>query len=154
MGEVAVFDPVAQLAGGAGANVAAEVGFGADQPAEADKFLGAHVVGFDDFAPVDVDAARALGARADAVLPVVIIGEAAAGPADDGGFDAAQGFDDVAAEAAGIGDGRILADPDAVVDAAAEVLGKMPVDVGVDGGDGVRRVEGDAGGGQGYLLFE
>ena len=106
IGEIAIFDPVAQFAGSAGADVAAEIRFGANQAAEADKFLGADVVGFDHFAPVDVDPAGSLVARADAILPVIVIGEAAARPADDRWFHPAQGLDDVGAEAVDVGDGR------------------------------------------------
>ena len=73
-----------------------------------------------------------LGARADAVAPVVVVGEAAAGPAEVRDVDRAEGVEDVGAHAAGVGDRRIFADPDAVVDAAAEVLGEVAVEVAAD----------------------
>ena len=60
-----------------------------------------------------------------------------------GWFQPAQGFDDIRAEAVYVGDGRILADPDAVIDAATEVLGEMTVDIGIDGGECISRVQGD-----------
>ena len=41
--------------------------------------------------------------------------------------------DDVVADAPRVGDGAVLADPEAAVDAAAQVLGEVPVDVAVDG---------------------
>jgi hypothetical protein len=40
-------------------------------------------------------------------------------------------------EAIHVWDKRILTDPDAIVDAATEVLGKMTVDIGVDGSNGI-----------------
>ncbi len=63
-----------------------------------------------------------------------------------GGFHPAQGFDDIRAEAINIGDGRVLTDPDAVINAAAKVFGEVTVDVGVDRGDRISRVECDLGG--------
>ena len=65
-------------------------------------------------------------------LPVVLVGEAAARPAEDGDVELLQRRDDVVADAARVGDRRVLADPDALVDAAAEVLGEVAVDVPVD----------------------
>jgi hypothetical protein len=70
--------------------------------------------------------------RANAVPPMVLIGEAAARPAKQGDFNRAQSLDDVIAHTACVGDIRILPDPDAAVDAAPQMLGKMPVYIAVD----------------------
>ena len=43
----------------------------------------------------------------------------------------------VVADAARVGNGRILAHPNALVNAAAQMLGKMAVDVGVDNRPGL-----------------
>ncbi len=40
--------------------------------------------------------------------------------------------DNVVADAAGVGDRRILAHPNALVNAPAQVLGKMTVDIAID----------------------
>jgi len=63
---------------------------------------------------------------------MVLVGKAAARPAQHGDLDAPQRRRHVVADAARVGDGRVLADPDALVDAAAEVLGEVPVDSLVD----------------------
>jgi len=54
---------------------------------------------------MDVDPAGSLIARANAILPVIIIGETTSWPADDGWTQLAQGFDNIGAEAAYIGYG-------------------------------------------------
>jgi len=64
---------------------------------------------------------------------VVAVGEAAAGPADDGGFYFFEGADDVGPDAANIFDFRVWAHPDSAVDAVAKMLGKMAVNVWIDG---------------------
>ena len=55
-----------------------------------------------------------------------------------GMFEVLQRGDDVVADAAGVGDRRSGPDPDAFVDAAAQVLGEVAVHVAVD--DRTRRV--------------
>ena len=56
---------------------------------------------------------------------MIFVAEAAARPADIGDVERAQGGDDVAADAADMGDRRIAADPDAAVNAGAEMLGNL-----------------------------
>src|SRR5207244_9432544 len=78
----------------------------------------------------EVGAPRPFVGRADAVMPVVAVGEAAAGPADHGRLELLQIVDERLAEAADIRDLRALADPDAVVDDAADMLDEMSVQLG------------------------
>src|SRR5512146_1421428 len=130
---MAIFNPIAQLARCTRAHITAEVRFSADQTAEANKFLGTYPIGFDHLPPVNVDPAGALVVRAYTILPMIIVGKATARPTNDGWFHPAQGLDDISAKTSHVGDGRILADPDAVINAAAEVLGEMTVDIRVDG---------------------
>ena len=94
--------------------------------------MRAEVVVLGDASPVGVDHGRALLAGADAVHPVVLVGEAAAGPAEDRNLDPLQRLHHVVADAARVGDRAVLAHPDAAVDAAAQVLGELAVDVAVD----------------------
>jgi len=49
--------------------------------------------------------------------------------------DLLEAIDEVLADAVDVGDARTFADPDAVVDDAAEVLGELAVDLGGDGAD-------------------
>jgi hypothetical protein len=98
-----VLDPLAHLLDGAGADVAADVRLGAEQLAQGHELVGAEVVVLLDVAPVCVDHAGSLVAGADAVLPVVLVGETTAGPAQVGDVQGTQGFDDVEADAALVG---------------------------------------------------
>ncbi len=129
-----VFEPLGRLLRRAGADIARDVGFGTDLVDEVHEFVGAEGVGLQHAAPVGIERGRALFGGADALAPVVFIGEAAAGPADIRDLDGFQGADDVVADAAGVGDRGIGADPDAFVNAVAEVLGELAEDVAVDRG--------------------
>ena len=128
-----VLYPLAHLLHGAGAHVAVDVGLAAHLAAELHKLVGAKGVVLYHAAPVGVHHALAALLGANAVLPVVLIGEAAAGPAEHRQLDVPQGFHHVGAHAVDVGDGGILSHIDAVVDAAAQVLGEVAVDVLVDG---------------------
>src|SRR5207245_4295791 len=97
-----VLDPVRHLLGRSAADVGGNVGIGADQPAEVEKLVGAEAVVLHDPAPMNVDSPGPLFRRADAVPPVVLIGNAATRPAQVGDLDLAKGFDDVATNAAGV----------------------------------------------------
>jgi hypothetical protein len=129
-----VLDPLAHFAHRAAADVGGNVGFAAELVAQVEELVGAEAVGLDHAAPVGVDHGGALFGRADSIAPVVFVGEAAARPAQDGDADRSQGRDDVAADPAHVGDGRIRPDPEPVVDAAPEVLGEVAVDVAADPG--------------------
>ena len=132
-GERDVFDPLRHLLDCAAPHVAADVRIRADHLAEVQEFMGSEVVVLDHATPVGVDPPRALLPEADPVHPVVLVGEAAARPAEDRRLQLLQGFDDVDADAPDIGDRRVLAHPHAFVDAAPEVLGEVPVDLPADG---------------------
>src|ERR1039457_5654860 len=68
---------------------------------------------------------RGREARTDAVAPIVTVGETAARPADDRRPDLAHRVDQRFPDATDIGDLRVLADPDAVVNDAAEMLDEV-----------------------------
>src|SRR3954467_13447492 len=117
----------------AGADVADDEGLGTDAPHELHVPVRPEGVVLDDAAPDDVDHAGSLRAGGDAVAPVVVVGEAAAGPTDIGDADAAEGVNDVIAQVpCGVGAAG-AARPHAVVDAAAEVLHELPEDMAADG---------------------
>ena len=97
--------------------------------------MGAELVVLGYAAPVRVDHGRAPGAGADAIHPVVLIGEAAARPAQHGDLAGAQSVDDVGTDAAQAGyGGGVFADPDATVNAAAEMFCEVAVNMAADGG--------------------
>ncbi len=130
---VDVLHPILEIARGARADVGGEIGLALEQLAEFEKFVGAEAVVFGDIAPVIVEDRRALLGIADAVLPVIDVGEAAARPAQIGDADLEQGGHRFLAKAVDVGDGGVFTDPEAVIDAAAEMLGKVAVDMAADG---------------------
>src|SRR3546814_8955565 len=79
-------------------DVAVDIGFGPDRLDKVHEFMRAEGVGIDDPAPFGVDAGRAILARPDAVAPVLEIGEAAAGPADQRHLEPPQGGEHVVAQ--------------------------------------------------------
>src|SRR6185436_12234399 len=126
-----------RLLHGAAANVEADVGLGADLLAEVEELVRAEMIVLHHAAPVRVDHRRPRLPRADAVAPMVLVGKTAAGPADLRRLDLFQRSDDVVADAAGVRNRRVFAHPDALVDAMAEMLREMAVDVGIDDGAGL-----------------
>ena len=142
-GGVAVLDLLVEVAGGEGAEIGGEIGLGADGSAGVHELVEAVLVGV-LLAP-EGSAGGTLVAGADAVAPVVGVGEAAAGPAEDGCVDGAHGVEEGGADAVLVGDGGAFADPDAVVDDSAEVLDEVGVDLGGDGGDGLSGEDLDGG---------
>lgn len=104
---------------------------------------------FHNASPMSVEDGRALFARADAVLPMVFIGETTARPAQDGDLDFFESGDDVIANAAPVRNCAVFADPKTLVDASAEMFGKLAVDVAVNRCAGLIRVNDELGLGRG-----
>jgi hypothetical protein len=76
---------------------------------------------------------------------VVGIGKAAARPAQVGNFELLHGFDHIVAHAIGVGDaGVVFPHIKAPVNAGAQVLGKVAVDVPVDLDVSLAGLDGDA----------
>jgi len=145
-----VFQPFGHFLRRAGTEVAIDVGLCAQQLGQVEEFVRADGIRLFHAAPVGVDLGRALVARADAILPVVFIGEAAARPAYEGHVQLFQRAQHVVAPALGVRNRRIRAHPHAFVDARAQVLGELAVHVLVDHGTGLGHVDGDIhGGGEG-----
>src|SRR5262249_10120924 len=128
-----------KLLGGKAAQIGGKVRLAADQLAEVHKFVGAEFVGVVAMAGgglwrftaiPEVSAARALVGGANGLAPVGSVGEKAAGEAHDGGLDLAHFVDELFADAIDIWDFGFRADPDSVIDYAAEIFGEVSVDVG------------------------
>ena len=100
--------------------------------AQVKKLVRAKVVRFRRVAPPKIDAFGPLVARADAVAPMVVVGEATARPTEIWDFDFLECRDHVGAHAVNILQLRILAYPQAIVNAAAQVLGEVAIDVAAD----------------------
>src|SRR5689334_8600447 len=137
---VAVFDPLIKLPGRQAAQVSRQIRLRADQTAEAHEFVGAKVIwiiflrrvgeAFIAQAVVpEIGAARATGARPCAIAPVIAVGETAARPAHDRRAYALQMVYKGFANAADVCNLRVFADPDAVINDAAEMLGEVAVNL-------------------------
>jgi hypothetical protein len=85
------------------------------------------VIVFDHATPMSVDHAFALIARANAISPVIFIGKTAARPAQYWDTNFSQRIQHIVANAMRVGDGRILAHPESLVNASPQMLGKMTV---------------------------
>ena len=147
-GRVAVFNPLVQVARRQAAHVGGDVRRRAGQTAEVDELVRAEPIGIEALRSggggailtgtrvgPEVRAARAAVGRADAVAPVVTVGEAATRPADDRRLDLLHLVDERFADAVDVGNLRVFADPDAVVHHAAEMLDEMAVQLWRDGPD-------------------
>ena len=110
--------------------------------------MGAEAVVLDIVPPGDIDRLGPAGHRTDAVPPVVVVGEAAARPAQYG-HQPFQVFDGLPAIAVDIGDRRVLADPETAVDARAQMFGELAVQFRADEAHLLGSVDTDAGGLQG-----
>jgi len=85
-------------------------------------------------APPAVDDARALRFGTNAIFPVVGIGKAAPWPAEVGNVQFLQGFDHVISYTCRVGNSCIsFAYIDSAVNTATQMLGKMAVNMPVDG---------------------
>ena len=83
---------------------------------------------FDGASPVVVLHGGALILGADAVGPVVFVGEASAWPAEYGYVEGLERFEHVFAVAVDVGYGGVFTHPQASIDAAAQVFGELAVD--------------------------
>ena len=146
-----VLDPLGHLPHAARADVAGDVRIRAQQLAQRHELVRAEGVVLDHVAPVRVHHAGTQLARADPVAPVVVVGEAAARPAQVRDADAAQRLHHVEADPALVRGRGALPHPESAVDAAPQVLGEVAVDVAGDGGAGQVEVNdgGDGRGGHG-----
>src|ERR1700744_6444035 len=94
--------------------------------------MGTEAVVLGHPAPMHIDAHRPLGARADAVAPVIQITETSARPADHRYMNLAQRLHHILAITTDIGDLAVWPDPDAFIDAPAQMLGELAIDMPVD----------------------
>ena len=123
-----------------GAYVRSYVGLGPDLAAEVHEFVNAKLIYFGSVytfrrAALPEVVCRGRGI-ADAVAPVIAIGEAASGPPEIGSAETLHVVDESSADSLDIRDLRIPPHPDAVIDHAAEMFNKVPVDMRTDCGSG------------------
>jgi len=73
---------------------------------------------------------------------VILVCEAAAGPADVGDFEFPECGDNVIPDPARIWDGRIRPNPDALVQPMSKILGKLSEEVAIDPGSRLGSING------------
>ena len=132
---VAVLDPVGELLHGAAAHIAGEIGLAPELAGQFHELMGAEGVILADAAPVGVDDGLALRLRADTIAPVVGIGKAAARPAQHRDVQRLERIDNIAAHTVDVGNLRVFADIKALIDAAAQMLRELTVDIRVNGAE-------------------
>ena len=114
---------------GTAPHVAADVRLAAQLVAQPHELVGAKAVVLDHAAPVGVDHALAVCLRADAVLPVVLVGKAAARPAQVGNVQLLECLDYGLVVAMDVGNGGLFSHPETAINAPSKVLREVPVDV-------------------------
>src|SRR5471030_3077538 len=94
--------------------------------------MGAEAVVLGHAAPMNIDPHRALGARADAVAPVIQVAETAAGPTHHRNMDMPQCLHHILAVPVDIGNLAVLSYPDTFIYPAPQMLGELAIDMAVD----------------------
>ena len=102
--------------------------------------MSSETIIFGNIAPVRIDHSRAFIARANAVLPMIFISKTSAGPSKHRNLNLPQCLYDIISDSIGVWNFRILSDPNTTVNAIAEMLGKLPVDIFVDSRSRVRSI--------------
>src|SRR5581483_2161142 len=155
LGRGEILQPLGHLAGRAGAEIAVDIGVGADGFREFQKLMGTEGVGIGYAAPVGIEGRRPGCTWTDPIAPVILVRETTARPADVRNVKLTEGGDHIITKTMGIGDWRVLSDPDTLVDSMTQVLGKLTVNVavnfrsrliGVHDGGGATRGLGEGGG--------
>ena len=131
-----VLHPLAHFLDGAAAHVAVDVGLAPQLAAELEKLVGTEGVVLHHPSPVGVDHPLAALQGPDTVLPVVLVGEAPAGPPEHRHPDLLQSLHHVAAHAVDVGDAAVRLYKNTLVDAPAQVLGEVSVNLRGDAAKG------------------
>ena len=129
-----VLHPLAHFLNGAAADIAVDIWLTANLTAQLHELVRAEGVVLHHAAPMRVDHALSVFLGADAVLPVVLVGKAAARPAQHRYANVTQRLHNVRSHAVYVRNRAILSDKKAVIDAAAQMFGKMSVQIAVDFG--------------------
>jgi len=130
--EVEVFYPFGHFFYSTATYVCRDVGFSVQEFAEVHEFVGTERVVFGNAAPVGVHHFRAIGSFTDTVTPVVFICKAATRPAEVRDVDLFECINDIEADAVFFRYVQGGVYPETTVNAVAEVLGEVTIDVAAD----------------------
>src|SRR5215469_190427 len=134
-----IFQPVGRFAGSARAHIHGYIRLAADLVDKVHELLRAESIWLNDTAPAGIEPGHSF--RAYAVAPVILIGEAAAWPANVWHLERLQRGDHIVADAEGVRDRGVWTNPNSVVNAVAEMFSKLTEDIAVDFLAGLGRVE-------------
>ena len=134
-----VFQPLGRFLRSAGADIDGDIRVRPDLIDEVHELVRSKRVCLSHAAPVGVESYGSL--RADALAPVILIGEAATGPANVRHFDRFQSAHNIVANPARIRDLGIGPDPNTFVNAVSKMLCELPENVAVDLRAGFGRVD-------------
>ena len=127
-----IFQPLCGFLRSAGPDIHGYIGLGADLLREVQELVCAEGIGLDDAAPIWIEGRRALVGRPDSLAPMIFVGKAAAGPANHRYLQLLERGHDVVANSPRVRNGRAGTHPDAFVDSAAQMLGKLTENVAID----------------------
>src|SRR5690242_9048482 len=113
-----------------GADVDGEVGLRANLVEEVHELVRSEGVWFNYAAPIGIECYGSL--RADAVAPVVFVGEAATRPTHVRHPQRFHCSDNIATDSAYVWNFGVRANPDAFVNTVAQVFGELPEEVAVN----------------------
>ena len=125
-----VLHPFGHLGDRAASDVAVDIRLGVELLQQLEVLVRAERIGLYDSAPMRVH--HGLAVLTDPAAPVVFVREAPARPSDDRNLDRAKRGDDILTDAVLVRDAGIGSHPQPLVDAAAQMLGELPVDPSVD----------------------
>ena len=128
----AVIHPIQNMYGRHRGNICGKVCLGTNSLAKIHKFVSSDLVALVFSVLIDPEIRSDRAVFADSVSPIVTLGKATAGPAQNRRFYGTKHFYNIFSEALDVGNIGILADPKAVIKYAADVLGELSVDVGVN----------------------
>src|SRR6185503_1696340 len=123
-----VLDPVHHFLWRSAADVAVDVRVRSEHLAKIEKLVRAKRIRV-HASPTVVWPSRAFVAWSNAVAPVILIGEAATGPAQDGDMKFLQRRHRIVTQPTRVRDRRILTDPKPLINQPPKMLGKLPIDV-------------------------
>ena len=127
-----ILQPLGHLSRRTGAQVAIDISVCANEFHKIHELVSAELVGFGNASPVGVYGNWSLVARPDSISPVILVCEASSWPAHHGNFERSQCGDDVLPKSSLVRNCRMVAHPNAVIDAMPQMLGELTVDVTID----------------------
>src|SRR5579862_3462521 len=125
-----VLQPLGRLLRSSRSDIDRDIRFRTDLIDEVHELMRAKRVCLSHSAPVGIKRDRSL--RANALAPVILIGEAAAGPTNVRNLKRFQSANDIVANATSVRDLGIGPDPNALVNAVSKMLCELPENVAVD----------------------